>query len=727
MRYALCSALLLTVASSSLFAQGGQWERSWPQGAPSLTDVSMGSALDGWVAGSDGSVMHTSNGGVFWTTTQLSSAGLTSIAAKGALICAVGDSIQRSIDSGQSWSLVQSDPGLRDVFFATASAGWAVGSVGRVLRTGDGGATWQSSALAGVGLTLRAVQFIDASNGWLVGDSGVHFKSSDGGVSWTPVSVPSAAHFSDVSYSDAQHGWIAAGDHVLRTSDAGASWQSSALPAGARAERISVLGGNWLWATGTPGVIATSSNAGQSWTAPFTSAGIPLFDVSMGDLFSGLAVGVDGHIFRTTDGGLNWAKVAGGTPPTTRLAFDIVRRGTNVWAALTDSVILRSTDDGATWTEIPAGLPQTSYRAIDFLDDLSGYAVGERTGFYPTTARTNDGGLTWQPTYWNGMYDFWDVDAVAPNIAIACADNGLWRTTNGGVGWSMLNTTPLSGFFGADFINANEGWAVGYDFMKTSDGGQTWTHLLAPTTVFRDVAFADALNGWAVGDNGAVLITQDGGSSWTAQNSGTTSASLWSVEALSPTIAWIAGSGGFVARTLDAGATWTPLAPAGIAGSDCYGSSFDGADSGFITSYFPTTAIWRRIPPTCSWENYCQGKLSSNGLVPQLDVVGIPSVSQGSVIVRATQAVPNKVGILLYSKSGTGTLPFGGGILCVAPPITRLPAQMASPAGSSSYAIAVQPAMGGTTRWYQLWQRDPAHPDGTGMTLSDAVSVSFCP
>jgi hypothetical protein len=33
----------------------------------------------------------------------------------------------------------------------------------------------------------------------------------------------------------------------------------------------------------------------------------------------------------------------------------------------------------------------------------------------------------------------------------------------------------------------------------------------------------------------------------------------------------------------------------------------------------------------------------------------------------------------------------------------------------------------GTSRYYQVWFRDPAHPDGTGVCLSDALAVVFCP
>jgi hypothetical protein len=33
----------------------------------------------------------------------------------------------------------------------------------------------------------------------------------------------------------------------------------------------------------------------------------------------------------------------------------------------------------------------------------------------------------------------------------------------------------------------------------------------------------------------------------------------------------------------------------------------------------------------------------------------------------------------------------------------------------------------GQTRWYQWWYRDPTHPDGTGVALSDGLEVTYCP
>jgi hypothetical protein len=41
-------------------------------------------------------------------------------------------------------------------------------------------------------------------------------------------------------------------------------------------------------------------------------------------------------------------------------------------------------------------------------------------------------------------------------------------------------------------------------------------------------------------------------------------------------------------------------------------------------------------------------------------------------------------------------------------------------------AVAIDPSMVGTTRHFQFWFRDPQHPDGTGIGLSNGLRVVFC-
>jgi len=73
-------------------------------------------------------------------------------------------------------------------------------------------------------------------------------------------------------------------------------------------------------------------------------------------------------------------------------------------------------------------------------------------------------------------------------------------------------------------------------------------------THLEDIAFADSLHGWAVGDGGAILATRDGGECWTRQ--GSAAEQLHAVAALSGERAVAAGRTGTVLWTEDGGARW---------------------------------------------------------------------------------------------------------------------------------------------------------------------------
>mgnify|MGYP000294010955 CR=1 FL=1 len=98
-----------------------------------------------------------------------------------------------------------------------------------------------------------------------------------------------------------------------------------------------------------------------------------------------------------------------------------------------------------------------------------------------------------------------------------------------------------------------------------------------------------------------------------------------------------------------------------------------------------------------------------------------PSTEDGD---RALSALSGTWGMLMH---GPGRLahPFFGGTLWINVPITRIQPILLDSNGSGSWLIPVDPSMVGVQRNYQLWFRDPAHPDGTGVGLSSAVEVTF--
>ena len=113
------------------------------------------------------------------------------------------------------------------------------------------------------------------------------------------------------------------------------------------------------------------------------------------------------------------------------------------------------------------------------------------------------------------------------------------------------------------FIDASHGWAVGDEgaILATDNGGKTWTPQTSGTrTRLSSVHFSDASHGWAVGggifEPGAILATDNGGKTWTAQTSGT-QAWLNSVHFSDASHGWTVGFDGAILATDNGGKTWT--------------------------------------------------------------------------------------------------------------------------------------------------------------------------
>jgi hypothetical protein len=123
---------------------------------------------------------------------------------------------------------------------------------------------------------------------------------------------------------------------------------------------------------------------------------------------------------------------------------------------------------------------------------------------------------------------------------------------------------------------------------------------------------------------------------------------------------------------------------------------------------------------------YCAGKPSSQGLVPTIGFINNPSLAAQNFQIFCSNGIAGANGLHLWGV-GQNNQPLFNATLCVLPPLTRGPMQTFDGFGLMFDPIAITPAMVGTTRYYQYWGRDAAHPDGTGVVLSNALAVPFLP
>lgn len=136
----------------------------------------------------------------------------------------------------------------------------------------------------------------------------------------------------------------------------------------------------------------------------------------------------------------------------------------------------------------------------------------------------------------------------------------------------------------------------------------------------------------------------------------------------------------------------------------------------------PIAASWylRQAAPSA----YGTGKLTSIGSLPSATWSGTPSLTANDFVFRTTGGIPNAPGMAFFGAL-PDVVPFVNASRYVAAPVTRLPIQLLDAAGAGAFPIAIVPAMVGTTRFYQGYLRNAAHPDGTGAVVTDGLRVVF--
>jgi competence protein ComEC len=184
------------------------------------------------------------------------------------------------------------------------------------------------------------------------------------------------------------------------------------------------------------------------------------------------------------------------------------------------------------------------------------------------------------------------------------------------------------------------------------------------------------------------------------------------------TVSW--GSGGFpvvAGRSAERISSLSPPIPANFATSSAAWAGGDKGSPGAINA--------AELPDCQSPSAYGTGKLTSQGLLPAVGWLGVPSLFGNDFQVFMTKGIPNQAGVGFWGLAQAST-PFYGGTLWVEPPLTRLAVQLMDPFGVLQYDLPIDGSMVGQTRYYQFWFRDPAHPDGTTVGLSNALAVPFC-
>jgi hypothetical protein len=236
--------------------------------------------------------------------------------------------------------------------------------------------------------------------------------------------------------------------------------------------------------------IYKTTDRGTTWTAAtgvYNNAASFPNTIHFFDQNNGVAMGdpVDGYfeIYTTTNGGINWVRVAMGNIPApltgeTGLVNEHSYYNNSYWFTTFEKRVFRSTDRGYTWTcsQLPPS-GQTFAPSVAFRDELNGLA-SSMNGNEMITCKTSDGGNTWvynsvpnwiyglgSITYINGTQSTYALNSICWNgnelaiMIIISNDDGLtWDRMDAIRPW-----VNGDGFSYQQWASVNSGWISLYN------------------------------------------------------------------------------------------------------------------------------------------------------------------------------------------------------------------------------------------------------------------------
>lgn len=252
----------------------------------------------------------------------------------------------------------------------------------------------------------------------------------------------------------------------------------------------------------------------------------------------------DKETFKTVDGGLTWASIS-------NHGFDDISFFNQMFGFAAKGSygenLYKTINGGDSWIYLPL---QTSYP----LNKVS--STSENTAYFSGAAgllyKTIDGGASFSElNSGTGGHYISDVEFSSTTTGYFSYGSYLRKTTDSGNNWNTIYSVAGEEFKRIYFVNANVGFMIGYkSIYKTTDSGNTWsidTIDLEPYVRLNDINFYDENYGLVVGDSGTIAYTDNGGESWTLQDSGTNEY-LLSVKITSPTTAIVVGTNGTILR-----------------------------------------------------------------------------------------------------------------------------------------------------------------------------------
>lgn len=317
-------------------------------------------------------------------------------------------------------------------------------------------------------------------------------------------------------------------------------------------------------------------------------------------------------VFKSSDGGKNFDYVGlAGTHTIPRIVIHpsdpkvvYVAASGHEWTDNKERGVYKTTDGGKTWDQQVAlayldpdcrdpklraqrfeneRCDEAYLFAVSVIDADHVVAIGDRS----VLTRSSDGGRTWQtetltfidpdlsPDWLLAFEDpvLYDVEFVDSRNGYIVGEFGkIYHTTDGGQSWteqhkslmdaSVFDFMDMPTLFDVEFSDLKNGIAVGLDgrIAITTDGGQDWNFVPNNVEDYEDPFYSAALlpdgTRWVVGASGQAVTAAPADEMGRASLGGSVNSWLRRIRFYDKDTAWIVGGFGLIMNTHDGGKTW---------------------------------------------------------------------------------------------------------------------------------------------------------------------------
>jgi photosystem II stability/assembly factor-like uncharacterized protein len=434
---------------------------------------------------------------------------------------ACGDlgTIIKTTDGGESWNTLEtniSTPILK-VRSYDGQTVIAAGFDGLILRSTDGSESWLQ-VTSNVTGDLWGLQMINDTLGWACGNYNSLTKTTDGGETWTRIYTPGyTGNYWWIDFFTKDDGFIAADGYVLRTSDGGNNWEI--IPAGDSYPLfcLDVIDSLHIAAAGYGGTDYPSKNiyssdGGNTWINGYINSTGAINCIHYINRDTGYISMDEQGLMKTTNRGQSWDLLDPNSPNFQgEYEFQLFLPSNIGYDAGSYLRLFKANGNIDIWHKM---IVNNDLSAVFFNSEQKGFVLSQ--GTYGTLFGTINGGINWDTIQGvpGGNYITFTDSLIG---YIGTTTSKIYKTTDRGDNWYETNgiTNIIAKIF---FVNSQTGWAVGgTNIFKTTDSGENWFEQTNNGWIFTSVYFIDSLTGWASQLGGRPFKTTDGGANWIQQ------------------------------------------------------------------------------------------------------------------------------------------------------------------------------------------------------------------